>query len=328
MTRRVVIAAIALAAVLAAGTLGYVAIEGWTPLDALYMTVITVATVGFREVYPLSPAGQVFTIGLVAAGVGGIAYSVGIIAEFMVEGHLQDFLEGRRMKKRISELEGHYVVVGMGRVGSVVCQTLAEHGVPFVACDRREECAETAEERGWLFVLGDGTAEEVLRATGIERAKGLITALDTDADNLFCALTARELNPGLFIVARSTTVASEPKILRSGADRVVTPDVIGGRRMAAMALNPVVADYLDVVTHKDEIEFRLESLRVGEGSPLIGVSIRDERVDAIGAYVLAVSRDGAIDTRPVPETVFRAGDEVVCFGTRAQLDALAAALGR
>lgn len=328
MTRRVVIAAVALATVLAVGTLGYVAIEGWRPLDALYMTVIAVATVGFREVYPLSPAGRLFTIGLVVAGVGGIAYSVGIIAEFMVEGHLQDFLEGRRMKKRISELENHYVVVGIGRVGSVVCQTLAEHGVEFVAVDRSEECAELAEERGWLFVLGDGTAEDVLRAAGVGRAKGLVTALDTDADNLFCALTARELKSDLFIVARSTTVASEGKIRRSGADRVVTPDVIGGRRMAAMALNPVVADFLDIVTHKDEIEFRLESLKVGEGSPLIGASIRDERVDATGAYVLAVVKDGVIDPRPAPETEFHAGDEVVCFGTPAQLDSLARMLAR
>jgi len=314
-----------LVAVLVGGTIGYMVIEGWNLLDSLYMTVITVATVGFREVHPLSEAGHWFTIFLVFAGVGGIAYSIGTIAEFMVEGHLLELLEGRRMAKRISELRDHYVVVGMGRVGSVVCRTLDEQGVPFIVVDQCEECVSEAEENGWMYLQGDATSEEVLAAAGVDRAKGLVTALDTDADNLFVALTARGLNPKLYIVARSSSLTSEAKILRAGADRVITPNVIGGRRMATSLLNPLVADYLDTVTHKDELEYRLEALHVSEGSELVGRSIGEARIrDITGSFILAISSDGAMDSNPSADRVLRAGDQLVVLGTRSQLDALAA----
>ncbi len=328
MPRRVAIAMCILLGVMLVGAIGYQVIEGWGLLDSLYMTVITIATVGYREVTPLSDAGKVFTIALIFAGVGGIAYSLGAIIEFMVEGQLRTILEGRRMHKRISGLSGHHIVVGVGRVGSVVASSFAEEGVPFVVIDSCDECRQSAEEQGWLFVHGDATDESVLRDAGIERAKGLVTAVDTDADNLFVALTARSLNPSIYIVARSSSVISESKILRSGADRVLTPNVIGGRRMADMVMNPVVADYLDVVMHGDEIEFRLDSVRVGDASSLLGTTIRDARVrDRTGAYILAVrSAAGTLNPNPPSETVFTAGDELVVLGTRTQLSALEAML--
>ena len=324
MVRRVARAVAVLAGILAAGTVGYVVIEGWTALDALYMTVITIATVGFREVAELSDAGRIFTMGLILAGVGGLAYSFGAIVEFMVEGHLRGLLEGRRMNKRLSELEDHYIVVGIGRVGSVVARTLADEGVDFVVVDTCDECSSTAEEAGWLYIHGDATDEDVLQAAGVLRAKGMVTALDTDADNLFVSLTARTLNPDLYIVARSSQVASEVKILRSGADRVLTPNVIGGRRMAAMVLHPVVSDYLDVVTHGDQVDYNLESMKVTRESKLSGHSIREARIrDQTGAYILAV--DGASDglnTNPSPDTVLLPGDQLVVLGTPAQLEKL------
>lgn len=321
MTHRARIAGVLLLAVLAGGTLGYVLIEGWSVLDALYMTVITVATVGFGEVHPLSRGGEIFTILLVFAGVGGIAYSIATIAEFMVEGHLMEIVEGRRMAKRIAELHDHYVVVGMGRVGSVVCASLEERGETFLVVDQCEECVETADEHGWLYLQGDATNEDVLEAAGVRRAKGLVTALDTDADNLFVALSARGMNPRLYIVARSTTLASESKILRSGADRVITPNVIGGRRMATSLLNPVVADYLDTVMHNAELEYRLEGLRISAESHLVGRALKD--VQAPGAAsILAVSAGGQIDASPSPDRVLHAEDELVAFGTRVQLDEL------
>ncbi|TDB39053.1 MAG: potassium channel protein [Actinobacteria bacterium] len=328
MPRRVIIAASLLAAVLTVGTIGYQVLEGWGILDSLYMTVITIATVGYREVAPLSDAGRIFTIALIFAGVGGIAYSFGAIIEFMVEGHLRTLLEGRRMHKRISELSDHHIVVGIGRVGSVVARSFADEGVTFVVVDSCEECILAAEEAGWLFVRGDATDEAVLKEAGVERAKGLVTAVDTDADNLFVALTARSLNPSIYIVARSSSVVSEAKILRSGADKVLTPNVIGGRRMADMVLHPVVSDYLDVVTHGDEIEFRLDSLTVGASSALLGKSIREARIrDRTGAYILAVrSPAGVLNTNPPAETVLAAGDELVVLGTRAQLATLGSQL--
>jgi voltage-gated potassium channel len=323
VTRRVLIAAGLLASVVAGGTVGYMLIERWRLLDSLYMTVITVATVGFREVRPLSATGQVFTIGLIAAGVGGIAYSIGIIAEFVVEGQFRSIVEGRRMAKRISELENHYVVVGMGRVGSVVCSALRAEGVEFVVVDRCEGCAEVADEHGWLLLHGDATDEETLVAAGVSRARGLVTALDTDADNLFVALTARGLNPDLYIVARSSSVASEGKILRSGADRVLTPNVIGGRRMAAMLLDPLVSDYLDLVAHSGDLEFRLESLEVTSASQFAGLSIGEGRVhDRTGAFILAIARGEQLDTSPKAEAVLAVGDRLVALGTRTQLQAL------
>ncbi len=328
MVRRVWTAALLLLGVIVAGTAGYAIIERWTFLDSLYMTVITIGTVGYREVGVLSDAGRVFTIVLIFAGVGSIAYSFGTILEFMVEGHLTSLLEGRRMQKRINALRGHHIVVGIGRVGSIVAKSLADEGVPFVIIDSCEECRAAAEEAGWLFVHGDATEEQVLLEAGVDRASGLVTAVDTDADNLFISLTARTLNPSLYIVARSSSVTSEAKILRSGADRVITPNVIGGRRMAAMVLHPLVSDYLDVVTHGDEIEYRLDSMPIGPVSRLSGSTIRDARIrDVTGAYILAVRpAAGQINANPPAETVLATGDELVVLGTREQLAALAALL--
>jgi voltage-gated potassium channel len=236
MVRRLGIAFAALAVVLVTGTLGYIVIEGWSVLDALYMTVITVGTVGFREVRALSDAGRVFTMGLIIVGFGAIVFSLGTIIDFMVEGHLTGLLEGRRMDKRIAGMNGHHIVVGMGRVGSVVAAELAESGAPFVVVDSADEPIEHAKAAGWAWVKGDAAEEEILLAAGVERARSLVAALNTDADNLFVTLTARGMNSGLFIVARTTARSAESKLRQAGADGVLTPTDIGGRRMAAMVL--------------------------------------------------------------------------------------------
>lgn len=325
MIRRLAVAFAVLAGVIAFGTLGFAVIERLSLLDALYMTVITVSTTGFREVTPLSAAGRLFTIVLILAGVGSLGYSLGTLIDFMVEGHLRGILEGRRMQTRISSLKGHYLVAGIGRVGSVVARTLAEEWVPFVVVEVAEEAAAAARAEGWLVIEGDATDETVLLSAGIERAAGLITALDTDADNLFVTFSARTVNPSLFIVARSSTEATETKLRSAGANRVMTPSVIGGRRMATMALHPVVSDYLDLVTHGDDIEFRLEEVDIRKGSAIAGRSIRDAKVrDVTGAYILAIRGiDGLINSNPAPETHMRPGEKLIVLGTREHLAALA-----
>jgi len=324
MGRRVIAAALVLVGVLTIGTSGYMFIEHWSFLNALYMTVITITTVGFGEVARMDTAGRVFTIGLIVVGVAGIGYSVGTIIEFTVEGYLSGILGGRRMQKQINGLRDHHVVVGLGRVGSIVARTLSDQNAPFVIVDESEEALLAAKDAGWLFVQGDATDEEILISAGVREAKSIVTALDTDADNLFVSLSARALNPRLFIVARSTSVASEAKILRSGADRVLTPNVIGGRRMASMVLDPVVSDYLDVVMHGDQLEYRLESLLVQEGSSIAGKTIAQSRIRTqTGAYILAVRcADETLETDPGSDTVLSPGDHLIVLGMRAQLDTL------
>jgi len=230
------------------------------------------------------------------------------------------------MRKVISQLKDHYVVAGMGQVGSIVVSELADAGVPFVVIDSCETCREAADDAGWPFIHGDATDERVLVEAGVERARGLVAALDTDSDNLFVSLSARALNPTVRIVARSTSVASEGKILRSGADRVITPNLIGGRRMAAMLLKPAVADYLDVVTQSEGIEFRIDAITLGAGSELVEETIRSSGLyDRTGVFVLAVRRPGEpMRTNPTVDDTLRAGDELVVLGTEEQCTSLEA----
>jgi voltage-gated potassium channel len=327
--RRVIGGAVALLTVLGIGVVGYMVVEGWSLLDSAYMTVIALTTVGFGEVHPLSDAGRLFTIALVVAGVGALAYTFGRFVDLVVAGHIRGLWEVGRMERRVRRMRGHHIVAGLGRVGSEVVETLCREGAQFVVVDSDETALEAAESAGWLYVEGDATEEETLLAAGIEHARSLVTTLDTDADNLYVTLTGRTLNPDLVIVARSSHVSTEGKLLRAGADRVITPNVIGGRRMAAMVLNPIVSDYLDLVSHSGGIEFRLEEIEVPPGAELAGKSIAGARVrDTIGVLVLALrSADGSMNTNPSSDTVFEPGDHIVALGTQEQLGRLARALG-
>ena len=289
------------------------------------MTVITIGTVGFSEVHALSDAGRLLTMSLIIIGVGAIGFSFGTLIDFFVEGHLGGMLEGRRMKNKIEGLSGHHIIAGIGRVGKVVARELAEEQQPFVVVDSSDARIQDARANGWLYVQGDATEEETLRAAGIARAASLITALDQDADNLFVTVTAKTLNPGLFVVSRSSTESSEAKLIKAGVNRVITPTVIGGRRMASLVLHPFVADYLDLVTHDADVEYRLQELDLPASSPIAGQSIRESAVrDRFGAFILAIrGPDGVIDTNPSFDRVLMAGDRLVVLGTNEQLSALA-----
>jgi len=324
MLRRLVYALSVFVGVMVLGTIGYVVL-GWPALDALYMTVITMGGVGYREVYPLTQTGQVWTMLVIVSGVGALGFAVITVTDFMVEGHFSGLLEGKRMDKRIAGMSGHNLIAGLGRVGSVVAEEFASQSCSFVVMDTDDDALALARARDWAFVRGDATEESTLKAAGIERARSLTAALDSDADNVFVVLTARGISSDLFIVSRATTPSAEDKLRRSGADRVITPTEIGGRRMASMVMRPRVVDFLDIVTDGQRTELKLEEISLSAGDPFVGMTIADAHIrSTTGAYVLAIhGADGSVNSNPSSETVMQGGDRLVVLGSDDQLRTLA-----
>jgi voltage-gated potassium channel len=296
---------------------------GFGVLDAAYQTVTTVSTVGFREVEPLSGAGQVFTMILILLGVGAALYTFGVLIETFIEGRLNELLGRRRMEQSIASLHDHVIICGWGRVGRAIAEEVAEAGRALVVVETNETMLG---EVPHPMVLGDATEDSVLRAAGIERAGALVAAVDGDAANSFITLGARSIRPGLFIVARARSQESVEKLRRAGADRVVNPQSIGGARMAAFVLRPHVAEFLDVVMHERTLEFRLEEIVVTSDSPIVGQSLRDTQLrEHTGALVLALrDADGTFHTNPHSGTEFRTGQVVIAIGTQDELDRLVA----
>jgi voltage-gated potassium channel len=318
-------ALVVLAGVMVAGTIGYL-ILGFSPLDALYQTVTTVTTVGFREVEPLTGAGKVFTIVVILLGVGTALYALGVLIQTLVEGDLHDVFGRRRMERKIAGIQDPVIVCGWGRVGRAIAKEVAAAGATPVVIDRDPERVESSP---YPSVLGDATADDVLRRAGLDRARALVAALDSDAGNLFVTVSARALRPDLFIVARVRVEESVEKLHRAGADRVVNPQSIGGARMAAFVLQPHVTEFLDVVMHEHDIEFRLEEVTVAPDAPVVGRTLREAQIrDRTGALVLAL-RDGSgtFSTNPSPDARLDGGQVLIAIGTQTELDALASLAG-
>ena len=324
--RRIQFALLAVLAVVAAGCIGYLVL-GFGPLDALYQTVTTITTVGFRELHPLSTAGKIFTIVLIIAGVGTALYAFSVVLESLVEGHLRQHVERRRMRRDIARMSGHTIVCGWGRVGRAVAGYLAGQGAAVVVVDVDPQ---RVADVTYPALTGDVTDDEVLRKAGIMRARALVAAINTDAENVYVTLSARSLRPDLIIIARARTEASEPKLLRAGATRVVNPQRIGGQRIAAAALQPNVVEFLDVVMHDGSLEFRLEEIPVRAGSRLAGRTLQQANVgETTGALVLALrGRDGAFLANPPMHTPVGAGYILIAIGTQQQLSALHDAANR
>lgn len=322
LRRRIAIALLALVVVLGGGTLGYTVI-GLSPLNALYQTVTTVSTVGFRELFPQTASAKVFTIVLILTGVGTVLYAFGVVLEAVIEGDLFDVWGRRRMERTINELKNHVVVCGYGRVGRAVAANLAAAGESFVIVDQDGERFAGVDH---LTVIGDATDDEVLRRAGIERARALVAATSTDTTNVYLTLSGRALKPDLFIVGRARIADSESKLLRAGADRVINPQAIGGTRIAALLMQPHVAEFLDVVTHEEQVEFRLAEVPVLDLCPLANHSLRETRLrERTGALVLALrDASGEFTTNPGPDTVVSGGDVLIVIGTSNQIEDLVA----
>jgi voltage-gated potassium channel len=309
-----------LASVFVVGTVGYV-ILGFSVLDAVYQTVTTVATVGFREVQPLDSVGKVFTIVLILVGVGTALYTFSVVLETLFEGQLRELFGRRRMERQIEALDRHVIVCGWGRVGRAIGEELTTAGTDLVVVERDPE---RVSDILLPTLVGDATEDRVLEKAGVARARALIAALDNDAGNLFVTLSARSLCPDLFIVARARVDESEEKLRRAGADRVVNPQSIGGARIAAFVLQPHVTEFLDVVMHDRGLQFRLEEVLVPPGSSVAGQSIRAAQLrDRTGALVLALrEQDGTFNTNPSPDTTIHPGQVLIAIGTPDELGAL------
>lgn len=294
------------------GTAGYMLLEGWGFVDALYMTSISLTTVGFLEVHPLDTAGRLFTISVITVGVGTALVTIAIVAQWVLDTHWGERTRRRRMQQRLDALSDHYVVCAYGRVGRAVARELEAENVPFVVIDTKEDLEERMVSDGVLYLIDDPSEEGVLERAGVRRAKGLVCAVDSDATNVYITLVARALNPDLFIVARASEPGSADRLVRAGADRVVSPYVSSGRHMALVALRPRAADVVEIEPGPGTSSLRLEEIRVEATSDLVGVRI----VDALGdAPVLAIRHaDGKITANPAPDIELRSEDLVLRIG--------------
>lgn len=311
-----------LVGITAVGWVGYLLL-GLSPLDSLYQTVITISTVGYREVGTEAGSApyRLFTISVILGGVGTAFYTLGVLLETLIEGRLTDQLWRRRMERTIAGMSDHVIVCGWGRVGRTIARDIAAAGRDVVVIDID---GDRLLDLDLPFVEGDATDDAVLSAASLETAGALVAALDSDAANLYVTLSGRSSRSDLFIVARARVESAEPKLAQAGANRVVNPQYIGGERIAAMILQPSVADFLDVVMHDGSLEFRLAEVAVPEGSSIAGQSLRDAHLrDRTGALVLAM-RDakGNFRTNPPPDTPVHPGEVLIAIGTAGQLDAL------
>ncbi len=323
LQRRAAVSLLFLLLLVTFGVTGYMLIENWSFLDALYMTVITVTTVGFREVEPLSDGARIFTIFLVIFGVGVAFYVLTSIVQVTVEGQVGRILGVRRMKGKISTLRNHYILCGFGRVGEEIAREFSERRIPFVIVESNPEAIAGLRELPYLFIEGDATADTTLREAGIERARCLLAASDSDSGNTYITLTAKALNPSIFVVARVGRPENMPKLRLAGADRVISPYLIGGRRMALSALQPLMVDFMDTLATGRHGEQILGEIEITEDSALAGLSLREALSPCPSATPLGIQRrDGSLMVGPRPEQILSIGDRLMVFGNEAELERL------
>jgi voltage-gated potassium channel len=316
--RRLSIALVILIAVICTGTLGYSGIEGWPLFDALYMTVITLATVGFKEVHDLSEAGKAFTIALIIGGTGVIAYSLGSLIQFMVEGQWRQMVGRRKMQQTISKLRDHYIICGFGRIGQLICKEFEAKPIAFVVVEKNPHLCERLGRDGYLFVHGNATDDDSLLAAGIGRARGLITAVTSDTDNVYITLSARGLNPNLFILARAGEEGAEVKLMRAGASKVISPYTIGATRMAHAILRPSVVDFIELATTSENLALQIEEIEVAASSSLVGKNLVTAEIrQSMGIIIVAIKQpDGHMLFNPPSQTTINAHSVLIILGER------------
>ena len=316
LLKRLAIAIMVLLIILFMGTLGFHYLEGWTFLESLYATVVTLSTVGYGDFIPHSSGGMLFTIFLIIVGVGTMLYTVGLITETMLEGRLNIILGKGRLEKMLNTMHDHYIICGCGRIGRLICKELAEEKVSFVVIDNNQEVIQRISEDGFVYYKGDATHDKTLMAAGIKKAKGIICVLPSDAENLYVILTARELKQDIFILSRSEDEESEKRLLRAGADRVESPYLMGGMRMAMAILRPAMLDFVEITTMKQSLELRMDEIAICTDSPYIGKSLESSQIKKkFGLIVVAVKQgSGKMIFNPMARYVIESNDKLIVLG--------------
>ncbi|HBC75697.1 MAG TPA: potassium channel protein [Candidatus Wallbacteria bacterium] len=324
LRRKLVNAFILIVFIFVSGVMGYVWLEGWSFFDALYMTVITLASVGYGETHELSANGRLFTIFLIVIGMGAFVYAISMVTALIIEGELNGYLRRKKMKAKIDKLHSHYIICGVGSVGRHVIDELYKTNRAFVAIDKdivqldKIHCKESI-----LFIQGDASEDDILIQAGIKRAAGLVCALPSDKDNLFIVITAKSLNPTIRIVTRAMEDDSIPKLRKAGADSIVSANAIGGMRMASEMIRPKVVSFLDKMLRSQDASLRVEELSLGRESTLIGKTLREANInDATGLLVIATNNDQSGEYRHNPKSnyVFKNDDVLIVIGNAEQVN--------
>ena len=304
------------------GTVGYHYIEGWSFVESLYTTVITLATVGYGDFHPQQMTGRLFTVVLIIFGVGAMAYTAGIATEAMVEGQLQRVMGRGRLKKKIEKLIGHYIVCGYGRIGEIICREFAASAIDFVVIDDDPEAIQRVEEEGYIYYHGSATEDKTLVEAGVERAKGVVCTLPSDAQNLYVILTAKEYNAALYILSRAEGETSERRLIRAGADRAVSPYTVGGMRMAMAALRPAVVDFIEITMRGQGLDLRLEEIAVCETSPILGTSMAESKIrQRYGIIIVAIKKESEeMIFNPEAGYSIEQGDRLITLGEKEKLN--------
>ena len=308
------------------GTIGFSLIEGWSLFDSFYMTILTISTVGYGEVHPLTGPGRIFASLVIVLGIGTAIYTFTRLGQVILEGELQGVLGRKRMTKEIAKLKDHYIVCGFGRIGKPVAAGLQAEGYPLCVLESNQELEGDIQDSGHLYLIGDATDESVLQSAGLDRAKAVLALLASDADNLFLTITAKELSSSVMVIARASEDRVEPRLKRGGADKVISPYQSACARVLHAAIRPAVVEFLELVTHRESMHLSLEEIKVCENSPLSGRSLAEAQARAhYGVIVVAIEQsDGEMEFNPPASHTIHAGDTLVAIGKGTDLKKLEA----
>ena len=298
------------------GTAGFHFIEEWSFVDSFYATITTLSTVGYGDFAPETVEGKLFAVFIIIFGVGTMFYSLVLAAETFIEFRLRSLLGRGKLGKMIDKMNNHYIICGCGRIGYLICRELAAEKIPFVVIDNSPEIIQKIQDEGIIYCKGDATQDKVLIEAGIKRAKGIVCVLPSDAENLYVILTAKELNHDIFVLSRSEEEESEHRLLRAGANRVVSPYMLGGTRMAMAIIRPAMLDFIEISTRRQSLELRMEELAVGDGSPIIRKSLEESGIrQRYGLIIVAVKKDsGKMIFNPQASYMITKGDKLIAMG--------------